>query len=373
MERSSSSEKVLKAFEDGGKQNLDCEKLLGSSYKAFSLLERWESAISPVESVMSIILKVREQGHVFFETLSDSIAVATALSELSRDAASVAGHLYDPSCTPEEIKDFIGEMRVFTQDALERSKRVSEALRRVRKGVNKICARIPDEVAQLEQRHETTLATKEAQKRRIERVRLVKTISTAALAIVGGISSITFPPLMLMLPVGLPIGILVMEMYEHRTSKTQRKREGEIMDCRIGLNQLNDINNCLAGLLQHVDALMEFWVRSDTMLETISNGVERIRAKSARLRLQSIGQQWEKAADMYLDYTAKLKCLVDIDCGATASLRSRTSSASESTRPRRLDKAHKRTPSTELNRRNAIKSSSRSSSKGSASTECSCS
>lgn len=83
------------------------------------------------------------------------------------------------------------------------------------------------------------------------------------------------------------------------------EREDEILDCKNGLLLLQDITMCLAGLTQHVDSLTEFWVRSDTMLETISNGVRRIRGNTERLRLEATLKHWEDVAETYFDYAAK--------------------------------------------------------------------
>ncbi|KAJ7510356.1 hypothetical protein B0H11DRAFT_1958625 [Mycena galericulata] len=370
MELSSSGEKALKAFEDGGRKGVDCQILLQDSFHTFSLLERWETAESNVDSVMSIIQQVRQQGRAYFATLSDSISVAITLNELAQDAKHLAHSLLDPAHKTDEVQEFIAEMRSYTREALRKSKRVSEALRTVRKGVNEISVGIPDEMARLERRERIVVTKKETLERRIKRVRVAKAVGTTALAIVGGVSIVAFPPLLLILPVGLPIGILILEAYEQKSTKTLMKREDEILDCRNGLDQLKDITECLAGLMRHVDSLTEFWVRSDTMLETISSGVRRIRGNTARLRLQATLKHWENAAETYLDYATKLKMIENIECGATSSLRS-SSSASERDRSRggsdKKSRPHKKITSTDLSRRNAVKTPSRSSSKGSSS------
>jgi hypothetical protein len=68
---------------------------------------------------------------------------------------------------------------------------------------------------------------------------------------------------------------------------------------------LENVAWCLAGFAKHVDALTDFWLRSDTMLETISNGVDRIRGNTARIRLEAILKSWEKSGEMYLNYTTQ--------------------------------------------------------------------
>ncbi|KAJ7722733.1 hypothetical protein DFH07DRAFT_856498 [Mycena maculata] len=369
MELSPSGEKALKAFEDGGRKSVDCRMLLQDTFETFSMLERWEVAESKVDSVMSVIHRVRQQGRAYFETLDDSISVAITLNELAQDAKHLARSLLDPDHKTEEIQEFVAEMRSYTGEALNKSQRVSEALRTVRKGINQISGSIPDEMEKLERQEEKIVAKKETLERRVDYARIGKTVSTAGLAIVGGVSSLVFPPLLLILPVGLPIGILVLEAYEHRIQKRLRKREEEILDCRNGLDQLQEIATFLAGFTHHVDALTDFWVRSDTMLETISNGVRRIRGNTARLRLQAILDRWEETADLYFDYAAKLQMIQKIECGATSSLRSKTSSASGGERSPGSDKgshqSRREKSSVDLKRQRAIKSSSRSASKGS--------
>lgn len=156
MQLSPSAEKALEAFEDGSKQCLDCEALLDNTFNIFSLLERWETAesvhryvlffvqLTPicnrsnVSSVQSIINEVREQGHAYFQTLSGSISVAISLNGLAQDVGHLADCLLDPACKPEEIRDFIAEMRGNTRDALEISKHISTAYRTVRTGINQV-------------------------------------------------------------------------------------------------------------------------------------------------------------------------------------------------------------------------------------------
>lgn len=75
-------------------------------------------------------------------------------------------------------------------------------------------------MTKLERQEQTIVAKKEALERRIGHARMAKTVGTAALAIVGGVSTLIFPPLLLILPVGLPIAILALEAWEHKKSKT---------------------------------------------------------------------------------------------------------------------------------------------------------
>jgi hypothetical protein len=93
---------------------------------------------SNVSSVQSIINEVREQGHAYFQTLSGSISVAISLNGLAQDVGHLADCLLDPACKPEEIRDFIAEMRGNTRDALEISKHISTAYRTVRTGINQV-------------------------------------------------------------------------------------------------------------------------------------------------------------------------------------------------------------------------------------------
>ncbi|KAJ6577354.1 hypothetical protein B0H19DRAFT_555980 [Mycena capillaripes] len=342
MKSGSSLEKALEAFEYGGRKSVDCQVLLDTTFNAFSLLERWETADSNVSSVQSIIELVRQQGHAYFETLDDSISVAICLIELAQDVVQLAGFLLDPACKPEEIQVFVTEMRGYTRDALEKSKHISTAYRKVRKGINQITDSIPGEMVKLERREQKLVMKKEALERRIERARGVKTITTAALAVVSGVATIALPPLILILPIGLPIAILALDFYENRSSKALREREDQIMDCRTGLQELQGITKCLAGLADHVDLLIDFWLRSDTMLETLSNSVERIQGNTARLRLKAIIKQWKSAGEFYTDYATKLKKIQQIECGARSSLRSRTSSSSTRDHSHRSDKDHPR-------------------------------
>jgi hypothetical protein len=77
------------------------------------------------------------------------------------------------------------------------------------------------------------------------------------------------------------------------------------MDCRAGLQELQNITTCLVRLGQHVELLVDFWLRSDTMLETLYNNVDRLRGNTARLRLKAIVKQWKKAEEFYTDYATK--------------------------------------------------------------------
>lgn len=93
---------------------------------------------SNVDSVTTIIQLVRQQGRAYFATLDDSISVAVSLHELAQDAKHLARSLLDPDHTPEEIQEFVSEMRSYTREALKKSKRVSEALRNVRRGITEV-------------------------------------------------------------------------------------------------------------------------------------------------------------------------------------------------------------------------------------------
>ncbi|KAJ6570220.1 hypothetical protein DFH09DRAFT_1465560 [Mycena vulgaris] len=301
---SPSVDKALKAFEDGAR-NVDCQALMEDSFQTFSLLERWETAESNVPAVTLIIQRVRKQGHAYYETLADSISVAITLHELARDAEQLASSLLDPGHKPHEIQEFVAEMRGYIGDALEKSKRISAGCRKVRNGISEISNSIPNEMAKLERQERKMLAMNQALKRRIGRAKLAKNVSTAALAVVAGVSSIAFPPLMLILPVGLPIAILALEAYEQHKSKELMRRDEEIFDCRNGFEELQKVTSFLAGFAQHVDELTEFWLRSDTMLETISNGVHRIRGNTARIRLEATKKLWAEAAESYLKYANK--------------------------------------------------------------------
>ncbi|KAJ7086064.1 hypothetical protein B0H15DRAFT_845140 [Mycena belliarum] len=368
VELDPSVEKTLVAFENGAEKGVDCQTLLVDSFQTFSLLERWESADSNVPAVMSIIKKVRQQGHVYFETLDDSINVAQNLYEYALSAKQLASSLIEGS-EPNEIQAFIAEMRADAQRALEKSKHISGSLREVRKGINRISDIIPSEMARLERQERKLWEKSEALERRIAHVRIAKTVGTTALAVVGGVSMIVFPPMMLILPVGLPIAILALEVYENRSSKTLTKRDDEILDCRHGLQELENITTCLARFAEHINNLTEFWLRSDTMLETISNGVRLIRGNTVRMRLKSIIGLWEEAAELYMRYVVKLKGIQDIDCGASSSLRSKKSSSSTRDRLAKNSRGCERkkitspdSEKTELQRRNATRSRSSSSS-----------
>jgi hypothetical protein len=90
----------------------------------------------------------------------------------------------------------------------------------------KISKSIPGELAKLERREQITVAKNEALERRIGLARAAKTVGTAALAVVSGVAIVVFPPMMIILPVGLPIAILALEAYEQRSSK-QLKSESD--------------------------------------------------------------------------------------------------------------------------------------------------
>jgi hypothetical protein len=74
-------------------------------------------------------------------------------------------------------------------------------------------------MARLERREKRIVVKKEALERRIERARVAKIVGAAALAVVSGAAIVALPPLILILPVGLPIGILALEVYEKRKTK----------------------------------------------------------------------------------------------------------------------------------------------------------
>ncbi|KAJ7844432.1 hypothetical protein B0H14DRAFT_998184 [Mycena olivaceomarginata] len=156
---SSSMEKALKALEDGSGNNVNCQVLLEKTFQTFSLLERWETAESNISSVQSIIERVQEQGHAYFRTLDDSISVAIHLNVLAHDVVQLAKFLIKAR-EPKEIQDFIADMKSNTRDALESSKRISTAYRKVRRGINEISDGIPGEMARLERRENRIVAKK---------------------------------------------------------------------------------------------------------------------------------------------------------------------------------------------------------------------
>lgn len=186
---------------------------------------------------MSIIEQVRHQGHAYFETLDDSISIAITLIELAQDAEHLASSLLDPSHKSRDIQDFVGDMKNYVRDALEKSRGVSSALRTIRKGVNEVryytlmtfrsvtddCSKItnsiPHVMAKLERKELRLVAKKEALERRIGHARVAKTVSAAALAVVSGVATVVFPPVLLIIPVALPIAILALQAYGHHSSK----------------------------------------------------------------------------------------------------------------------------------------------------------
>ncbi|KAJ7739323.1 hypothetical protein B0H14DRAFT_2638292 [Mycena olivaceomarginata] len=345
---SSSMEKALKALEDGSGNNVNCQVLLEKTFQTFSLLERWETAESNISSVQSIIERVQEQGHAYFRTLDDSISVAIHLNVLAHDVVQLAKFLIKAR-EPKEIQDFIADMKSNTRDALESSKRISTAYRN---------DGIPGEMARLERRENRIVAKKEALDRRIERAKVIKTIGTTALAVVSGVAIVSLPPLVLILPIALPIAILALEVYDNRSSKTLRKREDEITDCQTGLKELHNITLCLVSLAENVDLLIDFWLRSDTMLETISHGVDRLRDNRARLRLEAIVEQWTSAGEFYTDYTTKARhSEEDSRYRLRRDIFSQVAILVLGQRsfPFRIPRPEKITPSTELGRRNATK------------------
>ncbi|KAF8207193.1 hypothetical protein K438DRAFT_427941 [Mycena galopus ATCC 62051] len=329
------TDKALKAFEDGSRNNVDCQALLENTFQTFSYLERWETAESNVPSVQSIISQVQEQGHAYFRTLDDSISVAVRLNGLAQDVLQLLEYLLDPAYKPKEIRDFIADIRSSTRDALENSKHISKAYRIVGQGINEISDDIPHQMAKLERRENRIVERKEHLDRQIHRAKVAKTVGTTALAVVSGVAIVSLPPLVLILPIALPIAILALEVYENRNSKESKKREVQILDCRAGLDELRNIIKCLSLLAAHVDSLTEFWLHSDTMLETISGSVDRLQGTTARLRLKAMLKQWKSAGEFYTEYVTKLKRIQSIDCGATSSLKSsRSSSSSSSDRSR---------------------------------------
>ncbi|KAJ7671639.1 hypothetical protein DFH06DRAFT_1320424 [Mycena polygramma] len=303
MTLSSSVVKALQVLEDGNK--LDCRALLDNTFHTFSLLERWDKAESNVHSVQSIIQQVQHHGSAYFQTLGDSIYVAISLNALAEDVVWLVNALLDPDCPPEDIRDFVTEMQGYSREALEKSRHISTTYREVRSGIHQISNDIPGQMARLERRTDRLVAKNEALERRISRARVAKNIGTVALAVAGGVATFALPPLLLILPVGLTIAMLGCDAYENRNLKTLKRREDEILDCRTGLQQLRDITEYLAGLGDHVDLLIEFWLRSDTMLETISAGINRLRDNRARLRLKAIAKQWKSAGETYASYVTQ--------------------------------------------------------------------
>ncbi|KAJ7183124.1 hypothetical protein C8R46DRAFT_1065997, partial [Mycena filopes] len=301
-----SDEKALQAFEQGARENVDCEVLLKDTWIAFSALERWETAESNIRSVQSSIESVRHYGHDYYHTLRDSnmVALARKFWTLSPD------------------------MRAYGKEALEKSQSMSNAYRDIRKGLNQISDGIPRQMAKIERREQRVVEKKEALERRIRRARVVKNVGTAVVAVASGVSIVAFPPMMLIIPVGIPIAILAIEAYEHKSSQALLQRQDEIMDCQIGLQQLKDITSCLAFLAQHVDILIEFWSRSDTMLESIANGVARIKGNTPRLklRLKATIASWKDVGEIYTDYVTKLKKIETFRSGSLQSQLSITSS-----------------------------------------------
>jgi hypothetical protein len=87
---------------------------------------------------MQIIGSVRENGHEYYLTIDDSVSVATALVEHAKDSKKLAEFLLDPTCKPQEIQEFISEMRNYAQESMRKSKRISSAFRKIRTGINEV-------------------------------------------------------------------------------------------------------------------------------------------------------------------------------------------------------------------------------------------
>ncbi|KAK7032880.1 hypothetical protein R3P38DRAFT_2773388 [Favolaschia claudopus] len=357
MSLTSTTSKALQAFEEGtGAHDFDRDTLVNNTFQTFSLLERWETAQSKSPAVQSIIQRVQAQGQLYFQTLDEvqselqrSVAVAIRLKGLAEDAVRLSEYLLDPACKSKDINDFIADMQRCTRGALKHSKHISAAYRTVRRGIYEISDGIPEEMAKLEEKEYTAAVKKATTDRRVERTKVAKTVSTAALAVVSGVALFSLPPLILILPIALPIAILGLEIYENRCSKLSKERETETIDCQAALQELQDVTTCLARLADHVDWSIEAFLCSDTMLETISCCVDRLRRNNARLRLQAIMKQWKSVADFYTEYVNKLKRIQSFKRDAIASASSNSGNDSRQSRNHRSTNGENK-----LERRNAI-------------------
>lgn len=79
---------------------------------------------------------MREQGQIYFDNLDKSISVATTLHELARDLKKLIDFLFDPGVNTRDIRDFICDIRQYTQSAQHLSERVSKEFRDVRIRIN---------------------------------------------------------------------------------------------------------------------------------------------------------------------------------------------------------------------------------------------
>lgn len=52
--------------------------------------------------------------------------------------------------------------------------------------------------------------------------------------------------------------------------------------------------------------MITYWTRADIMLETVANGIDRIRG-GGRLSLEAIKQNWKRSQVHYLDYAVKVQ------------------------------------------------------------------
>ncbi|KAJ6612299.1 hypothetical protein B0H10DRAFT_2053143 [Mycena sp. CBHHK59/15] len=362
VELSPSGEKSLRALENSVEQSIDSQALLNGCLQTFFLLERWDTAESHLPGVMDIIELVQTQSQIYYDALRESTSVAQILYMLAGDLKKLIDFLLDPNENNKDIQDYICDMQQYTNIARDLSQTVSKSFRRVRVGLNEITNDIPGEIKRLERQEQSAVVKRDTLERRVRHAKIAKTVSAAALAVVGGVATtVVFPPMMLVLPVALPLAILAVEAFEHHTSKKLNQRTNEVIDCRDGLQQLEAITMCLSEVGSRVDSLIQFWIRSDTMLGTISSGVDRLKGKkAARLRLQTTREHYESAEILYREYIVKLEFIQTMVRSAASS----SGSSAPSITPQK-DRHHPRdqkvvTVSTDLKRRNAVKSSSRS-------------
>lgn len=74
-------------------------------------------------------------------------------------------------------------------------------------------------ISELTIQEEKAHAQVKAVQKRTERTKVIKACSTAALAVVGGVAIVAFPPVLLMMPVMLPVIVLASELVEWRSKK----------------------------------------------------------------------------------------------------------------------------------------------------------
>jgi len=307
-------ENALAELETTAIEKIDLDSLVKSAAESLRLIEPWNAARSDHADVSPIIQNIKEQSVVYYRALDLSIKTVEDGYTFSSDSEYLCDFLLDPKNTPEELQEFIDDMRQIARRAHEDAKEMSEMFRGVRQNLNQITAGIPAKVAQVQEQEQRARELTAIAKRRRDQSNLAVAVATAGAGVVGASITIgvAFPPALLILPILLPIFGLISGTVSVHYSRQAERRDTESKSCVDAMRQLHQAAADLSVIVQNVDEFADWWLQMDTMLEAVESKVGQLQAnRIPKLRVKSIKSGWGEVKAEYLSYKIKVSKLQD--------------------------------------------------------------